>query len=137
MVTSARTMFVACALGLLCSGALVAQFPVTVDYDTFWQLSRSDQVATFNRITPENRSALVRTQIQRWTDANRARLNPEQLQFLAEMLTFISADLYRQPMPDALVARSKEVEARAMKLFSPEDAAAAFTREGGSYIPKP
>lgn len=137
MMTSARTMFVACALGLLCSGALVAQSPVTVDYDTFWQQSRSDQVATFNRLTPENRSTLVRTQIRRWTDANRARLNPEQSQFMAEMLTFISADLYRQPMPDALAERSKELVAHAMKLFSREDFAAAFTREGGSYIPRP
>ena len=136
-MTSARTTFAAYALGILCSCTLLAQSPVTVDYDAFWQLSRSDQVATFNQITPENKAALVRTQIQRWTDANRARLNPEQLQLIADMLTLISADLYRQPKSDALVARSKELETRALTVFSREDVAAAFTREGGSYIPRP
>ena len=135
-MTSARTIMAACVLGLLWSGALLAQAPVTVDYDTFWAMSRNDQVATFNKITPENKAALVRTQIQRWTDTNRARLNPEQLQLLAEMLAFISTDLYGKPS-DVNITRAKELETRATALFSREDMGAAFTREGGAYIPKP
>src|SRR5687768_4740764 len=125
-MTSARIMMTACALSLW-SGALLAQSPATVDYDTFWLQSREAQIATFGRLTPENKADLVRTQIQRWTDANRARLSPEQLQFMAEALTFISGDLYRKPTPDAIATKSKEFEARALTLFAREDVAAAFT----------
>ena len=46
---------------------------------------------------PSVRRPNVRTQVQRWTDANRARLNPEQLQFMAEMPSFSSGDLYALP----------------------------------------
>ena len=136
-MTCGRITLAACVLGILCSGASWAQSPATVDYDAFWQLNRSEQVATFNRLTPENKAGLVRTQIERWTDANRARLNLAQLQFVAEMLAFVSADLYSQPMSGALAARSKELEGRALMLFSLEDVGAAFTREGGAYIPRP
>jgi hypothetical protein len=94
-------------------------------------------MATFNQITPENKADIVRTQIQRWTDVNRARLTPEQTQFMKDMLAFVTADLYRQPQSDALMARAKDLEARALALFAKEDIAQAATLEAASYIPKP
>jgi hypothetical protein len=78
----------------------------------------------------------VRTQIQRWTDANRPRLTAEQVRCLEEMRGFISPDLYRRPTPDPLLAKLKELEARALTLFSPDDLARAVTLEAASYIPR-
>ncbi|HMF15282.1 MAG TPA: hypothetical protein VKE94_23370 [Gemmataceae bacterium] len=88
--------------------------PAAVDYDTFMQQDDQGRIETFNRVTPENRAELVRTQIQRWVDKNRPRLTAEQLKVMGENLAFVTADLYRQPVADELKAKAKELEARSI-----------------------
>ena len=118
---------------------LNAQGPAPVDYDTFMKQDVQSRLAMFNRITPENRADLVRTQIQRWVEANSERLTPEQLGLTQEWLDFVKADNYRESVAgdqkDELMVRLKDLESRAAKVFSTEDMRQALTIHG-SHIPK-
>lgn len=106
-----------------------------VDYDTFMQQDVNGRISTFNAVSPENKADLVRTHLQRWTDANRARLSPEQLAHLQDALMFVTSDLYRQPKPADVTARAKDLESRSAALFTREDVMQAMTIYG-AHIPR-
>jgi hypothetical protein len=99
------------------------QSPEKIEYDTFCKLpdveaKRSAFVAT----TPENRAELVRTQIERWRDANKARLKPQQVEFLSEMIAFITPAVYApgQTSPEAR-AKMRTLQGRQRELFTYAD----------------
>jgi hypothetical protein len=50
--------------------------------------------AAFQQASASNRGDLVRTQVERWRDANRARLSQKQIDYLGELITSITADSY-------------------------------------------
>ena len=71
---------------LLVSAALsvgpvrAAQTPQNLEYEVFCKIADVQERRTaFLATTPENRATLVRTQLERWRDANKARLNAKQL----------------------------------------------------------
>ena len=64
----------------------------TVNYAAYMQQDHDGRLRTFNRITPENRTALVREHIQRWMDVNRGSLTPEQRSVLEDWLAFASPE---------------------------------------------
>ena len=109
--------------------------PAVVDYDTFMKLDTQGRIRTFNEVTPENRAALVQTQIKRWRDKNQSRLSPEQLKMIEENLAFVTADRYRQPMTEAERTRAKDLEMRTAALFSREEMMQMLTISG-EYIVK-
>jgi hypothetical protein len=115
--------------------AQVTQLPANVDYDTFMQQDVQRRIRTFNQITPENRAELVRTQITRWVDQNRARLTPEQLKMMEENLAFVTAARYQQPPNDEDKTRANDLQARTVALFSRDDIRQAMTINA-TYIPK-
>jgi hypothetical protein len=122
------------ALALLIGICAMAAQPDPVDYDTFMQQDWQGRLSTFNTTSPENRAEIVRTHLQRWTDANSTRLSPEQLAYLQDALMFISADVYSFPNSADVAARAKLLESRAVALFTPEDMTQAMTIVG-AYIP--
>ena len=136
----AATIAVSILIGLpSVTSTLNAQGPAPVDYDTFMKQDVQSRIAMFNGITPENRADLVHTQIQRWVEANRERLTPEQLGLTQEWLDHVTADNYRESVADDLKAermvRAKDLETRAAKVFSKEDMMQALTIHG-SHIPR-
>ena len=113
-----------------------AQAP-TVDYDTLMQ--QQDKAAIrrqFAQLSPENKALIVRTQIERWITANRARLSPAQLQVMQEMAAVVSPDLYSPNRTEGTLARVQELEKRAISLLGKEDVGRAATLEMAVYIPK-
>ena len=106
-----------------------------VDYETFFKLDVQSRIRVFNEVTAENRAELVKTQIQRWLDQNRARLTPEQVKLLEEAVTLTVADNYKGPMNDELRTKMQSLEKRMGAAFSQEDLRDAITING-PYIPK-
>ena len=90
----------------------------------------------FAQLSPENKALIVRTQIERWINANRARLLPVQLQVMQEMAAVVSPDLYSPNRTGATLARVQELEKRAISLLGKEDVGRAATLEMAVYIPK-
>ena len=118
------------------SSSVSAQAP-TVDYDTLMQ--QQDKAAIrrqFAQLSPENKALIVRTQIERWITANRARLSPAQLQVMQEMAAVVSPDLYSPNRTEGTLARVQELEKRAISLLGKEDVGRAATLEMAVYIPK-
>jgi hypothetical protein len=111
------------------------QAPAAVDYDTFMQQDVEGRIRTFNRITPENRAALVRTQIERWLAKNRDRLTAEQRAVMNENLAFVTTERYAQKMSPEEAARARALETRTAALFSREDMMQALTIRA-SHIPR-
>ena len=107
----------------------------TIDYDTFMQMDVQGRIRTFNQITPENRAELVRTQIERWLERNRPRLNAEQIKVMEENIAFVAADVYRLPRDPQKMEQAKALEAKTAALFSGSDMKEAITIYG-AYIPK-
>jgi len=117
------------------SSSVAAQAPV--DYDTLMQ--QQDRVAIrrqFAQLSPENKAVIMRTQVGRWIDANRARLSPAQLQVMQEMAAVVSPDLYSPNRTEVMLARVQELEKRAISLLGKEDVGRAATLEMAVYIPK-
>lgn len=102
-----------------------------VAYDDFCGLERERKIRLFNEISPENRAELVRTQIQRWLDKNKARLSEAQIKLMMDNIAFIKADLYRIPRRDEDLAKAKELEQRALAIMTREDMTDAMTMFGG------
>jgi hypothetical protein len=125
-------------LGAIAGSVVIAVYLVVdaegqaarVDYETFCKLDRQSKIRTFNEISPENRAELVRTQVERWLKQNRSRLTPEQIKVVENSLALITPDLYRTPKREEDMAKIRAFEARVRELFSPEDAAQAFSNQG-------
>ena len=127
---------VSIALGFAClfSSGAAAQAS-KVEYDEFCKLEVTAKDRLFAAITPENRAELIRTQLQRWLEKNRARLTPEQVKVIEENISFIKADLYKIPRREEDMATAKKLEQRTLALMTREDMTEAFTIFG-SCIPK-
>jgi hypothetical protein len=103
-------------------------------YDTFCSQTRQEKQAMFKTIPIDQRAALARTQLERFRDANAARLSAEQKALIQEWITIgVAAQLTRPRTPEmeaTLAALGPRIEA-------------AFTRddqrvmdEYGPCIPK-
>jgi hypothetical protein len=102
----------------------------TVEYDAFCGLPVERKLRVFNEISPENRAALVRTQIQRWLDKNRSRLTAEQVKVMEDNIAFVRADLYKLPRRPEDLEKAKELEQRTLSLMAKDDMAQALTIHG-------
>jgi hypothetical protein len=93
-----------------------AQTPATISYETYCQKDEAEKKQLFRSSTPENQSMLARTQIERWRDANEARLTAEQLAVIKELLAAATAETFALSRTDQR-PRLWPVEARAGALF--------------------
>ena len=118
MVIAAAVVVVAGSVGVLAAG----QVPNPIAYDTFCKLPDSEKKAAFSATTAENRGELVRTHLERWREANRARLYDKQLAYLAAMIESITSDSYSDsPEGEAARAKSRAIIESNVGLFTKED----------------
>lgn len=114
---------------LLVSAALsaapvrAAQTPQTLEYEAFCKIADVQERRTaFLATTPENRALLVRTQLERWRDANRTRLNPKQLESLANLIAAVTPDSYGQgPKADEARAKMRPLAEAQFQFFTREE----------------
>ena len=92
-----------------------------VDYDTYASMSplKRSQV----RLTPENRADIVKTHWTRFLDANRARLNAEQIAFIEENIARIQPELYSEDRKhtEEEFKENRALDAKFQQLFSRND----------------
>ena len=127
----------ACAVLLMVPvGIAAGQAPQKVTYDTFCGLSDEAKRAAFNAATPEEKTVVMKTHVERWRDANRSRLNAQQLALLDEMVAVVTSESYT-PGPGREAAQNKlrALEPKLAELFSPEDIRAAM-QPNGPCLPK-
>lgn len=91
-----------------------------VDYETFWTHDLQGRLRLFNSISDENKADLVRTHVERWRDANRDRLTPEQLAMIEENISYVTPGLYRSKT-QAQLNLARDLERRNAALFSHEE----------------
>jgi hypothetical protein len=70
----------------------------------------------FRAATPDQQSALARTQIERWCDANRTQLSQEQVKVLQELWTMAVPAMFERTAEGK--AKLADFEARADAAFS-------------------
>ena len=93
------------------------QTPAAISYETFCQQDEGEKKKVFRAAAPEIKAVLARTQIERWRDANRPRLTPDQLDVIRELLAVSTAETFALSRQDQRV-RLSSVEARAGAAFS-------------------
>ena len=93
------------------------QTPPALQYDTFCQKDEAEKKTLFRAAPPEVKATLARTQIERWRDANRPRLTPDQLDVIKELLSVSTTETFALSRQDQR-ARLSAVEARAGAAFS-------------------
>jgi len=133
-----RLAKIAVVTALAFSGLAIlrAQSVAQIDYDSYCKLADvTAKREAFFATTPENRGVLVRTQIERWRDANKARLSEVQLTFLAELLATVTPDTYADgPKGEEARQKSRPLAAKSAELFSRADNEAM--QPNGPCIPK-
>jgi len=84
-----------CVLALVVGSVGASQAPQKMAYEAFCSLPDAQaKIAAFNQVTPDNRAELVKTQIERWPEANKSRLSPPQLALLDQMHALITPEAY-------------------------------------------
>ena len=105
------------------TGLLAQQAPAAapVPYDTFCAKTRMEKQDLFKTMTPEQKTVLWRTQIERFRDANDARLNDEQRAVLKDFHEAIPEGVAPRPYPPATEAKLKAIEGRIGTAFSRDE----------------
>ena len=124
--------------GMVCSASLAVfgQAKQKIDYETFCKLPDvQSRRSAFVAATPEEKAELMRTRVERWREANKARLNPKQVELLDDMRSFATPTNYATGA-GAEDARIKfgALEARLLGLFTVADI--QELQFGGPCLPK-
>lgn len=75
-------------------GAQQAPAAKPMPYETYCQMERTEKRALFKSLPPEQRARLARTHMERWRDANKAKLSEPQLALLKEMIAAIGPAMF-------------------------------------------
>ena len=116
-----------CVLAVLTSGVMAQEQtakPIApIEYDTFCKLPDQDtKRAAFLATTAENRATLVRTQLERWRDANQTRLNDKQKTSLAAVIKSITSETYADgPQGEEARIKSRALMTEFEPLFTRDD----------------
>jgi hypothetical protein len=87
-----------------------------LEYETYCKKEEREKRRLFRAATPSQKSLLARTQIERWREANRARLSKEQVAALQELWTMATAEIFDGSQEGK--SRLAAFEARADSVFS-------------------
>jgi len=117
----------------------LAQAPQTgqaIDYETFCKLPDVEAKRTaFLATSSDNRGVLVRTQLERFRDANRDRLNAKQLAALSDLIAAVTPDTYAEgPKGEEARVNARRLTETHMTLFTPDQVQAM--QPYGPCIPK-
>jgi len=91
-------------------------------YEVYCAKSLSEKNQIFKAASPEQKVSLWRTQVERWRDANNARLNADQRALIQELLAMLVPETFTPAgnTPE-MEAKQRSFEARAKAAFSSED----------------
>lgn len=104
-------------------------------YDEFMPLPLEKRLEIFNEISAENRAVLVRTQVERWLETNRSKLNQAQISILDETIKYITPDKYEFGRDQKKVEQeTTEFFKEVKQLFSKDDMRQFLTNRA-DYIP--
>jgi hypothetical protein len=92
-----------------------------VPYDTFCSKTRMEKQELLKTMTAEQKTVLWQTQIERFRDANDARLNDDQRAVLKDFHAAIPEGVSPRPYPPATEAKLKAIEGRLAAAFSREE----------------
>jgi len=93
-----------------------------MDYESFCKLDGESRLAALKTATPAVRADLTRTQIERWRDANKARLNDRQILGLTSLILSITPLTYDEgPQAEQARVKSRAVVESVQKLFTNAD----------------
>ena len=108
---------------LSCGVIAQEQASKPIDYDTFCKLPDAGaKKAAFGATTAENRGTLARTHLERWRDANQARLDDKQKAAVAELIKSITAETYgNTPQSEEARVKSRALITDLERVFSKED----------------
>lgn len=114
---------VATVFAVLSAGVMAQEPAKPIDYDTYCKIADgAAKKAAFMATTAENRGTLVRTQLERWRDANQARLDEKQKAVLAELIQATTAETYADgPQGEAARLKGRAIIARFEPLFTQSD----------------
>jgi hypothetical protein len=114
-----------CIVLTVFSVGVLAQAPAAkpIDYETYCKLPDPESKrAAFMATTAENRGTLVRTQMERWRDANLARLNDKQKASLDAVIKSITSDSYvNGPQGEEARVKSRALISEMETLFTMDD----------------
>ena len=118
---AALALILAAATTVSASQATQAAKPI--DYDTYCKLPDAESKRTaFFETTAENRGTLVRTQLERWRDANQACLDDKQKAALAALIKSITAESYiNGPQGEPARLKSREIATEVATLFTRDE----------------
>lgn len=90
-------------------------------YEAYCQMERTEKRTAFKSLPAEQRAQLMRTHLERWRDANKAKLNEAQLTLIKEMAAATSPAMFGGGT-EAEQAKARELiealETRADSLFT-------------------
>lgn len=104
-----------------------------LEYDAFCTKTQQEKRSLFRAATAAQKAAIMRNQMERFRDANRARLSKEQLALLQDTLAALTPTAFEGSKEAQ--AKMEALSARIEKTFSNEDQD-AMDRDG-PCIPKP
>lgn len=98
-----------------------------VDYDAWRPKSRSERLAIFNSIMPEEQAELVSKHIAHFLAIHRVSLTASQIEILEECVAAVTPEMYAVvPNPEAL-DRARQLEKRASALLTRDQMREALT----------
>lgn len=65
-----------------------------LEYDTYCKKTQQEKRSLFRAGTPDQKNLIARRQVERWRDANQAKLSKEQLTLLGDFLAIITPALF-------------------------------------------
>lgn len=101
-----------------------------ITYDELMMTGCGEKRTIFEDLSPEKRSSLLKTHIQRFIENNRTKLGEEQLDVILEGLAQVIPDVYVRPRTGSELAAFREFDRRAKASFTEEERRDIFTLEG-------
>jgi hypothetical protein len=121
-MTRALAVLLAVSCATSAAALTTQQSTLGISYEVFCKLPDVERKrAAFVSTTAENQAELVRTHVERWRDANQARLNAKQLEFLKELIAFLGPEAYSTPRSNEVRTRQRDFSAQQRALFSYDD----------------
>ena len=111
------------------------QEKISIGYDQFFLKPVKERLEIFNAISAENRAFLVKTQAERWLEANRSRLNQEQIAVAEEMIQSISPEWYKNDRNSEKIEPKVEALIKKMEAVFSRDDLREFATRHAKYIP--
>ena len=123
-----RSVLITFAAAAVYASSLMAQQPkpaapaptaAELEYETFCKKTQQEKRTLFRAATPAQKAVIARRQMERFQEANRARLSKEQLALLTEFVALITPSIFEGDKDGQ--AKLEALGDRLEKAFSNED----------------